>query len=213
MAKVIKAADLNRASHGEAFNFEDIEARASRYLDKVRAEAAGIVNQAKLEADDIRKKAEFEGRNTVEEVLRERLAEEVKTLTPALRNVVREIKLAKQSLLKQWEKNLIHVATAIAGRVLRRELKDRSDVTVDLVREALELAVGSEDITINLNPDDYKAISSEIGDVVRDLSNHSETEVVSDETVSAGGCRVVTRFGTIDQQFETQLARIEEELM
>jgi len=213
MAKVIKAADLNRASHGEAFNFEDIEARASRYLDKVRAEAAGIVNQAKLEADDIRKKAEFEGRNTVEEVLRERLAEEVKTLTPALRNVVREIKLAKQSLLKQWEKNLIHVATAIAGRVLRRELKDRSDVTVDLVREALELAVGSEDITINLNPDYYKAISSEIGDVVRDLSNHSETEVVSDETVSAGGCRVVTRFGTIDQQFETQLARIEEELM
>ena len=30
--------------------------------------------------------------------------------------------------------------------------------------------------------------------------------------ITPGGCRVETRFGTIDQQFETQLARIEEEL-
>jgi flagellar biosynthesis/type III secretory pathway protein FliH len=36
--------------------------------------------------------------------------------------------------------------------------------------------------------------------------------LVSDATVTAGGCRVETRFGTIDQQFEAQLARVEEEL-
>jgi flagellar biosynthesis/type III secretory pathway protein FliH len=36
--------------------------------------------------------------------------------------------------------------------------------------------------------------------------------VVADPQVSLGGCRVETRFGVIDQQFEAQLARIEQEL-
>ena len=37
-------------------------------------------------------------------------------------------------------------------------------------------------------------------------------EITADATISRGGCRVETRFGTIDQQFESQLKRIEEEL-
>jgi len=39
-----------------------------------------------------------------------------------------------------------------------------------------------------------------------------DADVASDPSLSAGGCRVETRFGTIDQQIESQLQRIEEEL-
>jgi len=35
---------------------------------------------------------------------------------------------------------------------------------------------------------------------------------VADPDITPGGCRVDTQFGSIDQQLETQLARIEEEL-
>jgi flagellar biosynthesis/type III secretory pathway protein FliH len=38
-------------------------------------------------------------------------------------------------------------------------------------------------------------------------------EVVSDTTIEQGGSRVETRFGTIDQQIESQLKRIEDELI
>ena len=37
-------------------------------------------------------------------------------------------------------------------------------------------------------------------------------EIIAEASVSPGGCRVETRFGTIDQTFEAQLARVEEEL-
>ena len=37
-------------------------------------------------------------------------------------------------------------------------------------------------------------------------------EIVADPAITLGGCRVETRFGIIDQQFEAQLKRIEEEL-
>jgi flagellar biosynthesis/type III secretory pathway protein FliH len=49
--------------------------------------------------------------------------------------------------------------------------------------------------------------------VVRELAPLAQTELVADPQISAGGCRVETRFGVIDQQFESQLARIEEELV
>jgi flagellar assembly protein FliH len=37
-------------------------------------------------------------------------------------------------------------------------------------------------------------------------------EMIADPEISPGGCRIETLHGAIDQQFESQLARIEEEL-
>jgi flagellar biosynthesis/type III secretory pathway protein FliH len=48
--------------------------------------------------------------------------------------------------------------------------------------------------------------------IARELAPLAETELIADPQITAGGCRVETRFGVIDQQFESQLARIEEEL-
>jgi flagellar assembly protein FliH len=39
------------------------------------------------------------------------------------------------------------------------------------------------------------------------------SQIEADETISAGGCRVETRFGEVDQQIESQLRRIEEDLV
>ena len=48
--------------------------------------------------------------------------------------------------------------------------------------------------------------------LVQEMSGLGETQIVADASVSPGGCRVETRFGSIDQTFEAQLARVEEEL-
>ena len=44
------------------------------------------------------------------------------------------------------------------------------------------------------------------------MAGLGETQIVADAAISPGGCRVETRFGAIDQTFEAQLARVEEEL-
>ena len=45
------------------------------------------------------------------------------------------------------------------------------------------------------------------------MSALGDAEVIADAAIGQGGCRVETRFGTIDQQFESQLKRIAEELI
>ena len=105
------------------------------------------------------------------------------------------------------------MAAEIAKRLVRRELAHDPKITLALVREALELAAGSPQLRILLNPKDHEDPSRRrVERWSRSWPALAEAEVVADADITPGGCRVETAFGTIDQQFEAQLARIEEEL-
>jgi flagellar assembly protein FliH len=212
MSTIIRAADSNHSTHGVAFNFDDMSIRANQYLAKIRDEAGRIVVKAQQEADLIRKRAETEGRQaamaTVEEMVRKQLT----TVIPALKEAVKNIHNARHDWLAHWEGATVHLAAAIAKRLIRRELNTQPEITLSLVREALELAAGSSQLRISLNPQDFQALGEQVRMVVEELSPHIETELKADAEVTPGGCRVETRFGVIDQQFEAQLQRIEEEL-
>jgi len=212
MSTIIRATDRNRGTHTVAFNFDDMAARAQGYLDQVRAEAGKIVATARQESEAVRKRAEQQGHQAgmqaVEALVRKQLA----TVMPALRQVVEEIRDAKQAWLTHWEACAVHVATAIAGRLIRRELSHQPEITLTLVREALELASGSSQLRIHFNPADLEATRGQVEMLIKEISPLATAELVGDPEISRGGCRVETDFGAIDQQFEAQLKRIEEEL-
>lgn len=212
---VIKVGD-QQSAQCVAFNFEDMAAQAGRYLEKVRGEAAQIVAQAQKEAIEIRRRADAEGRQAgqqaVAETVRQQLGQQLATLIPALQQMIQQIEDARQAWLQHWEKTTVHLATQIAARLIRRQLSTQPDIPVDLIREALELAAGSSHIRLVLNPTDYQTLQPQVEMLLREFAPLGEAEVVADPRISPGGCRVETQFGVIDQQWESQLQRIEEEM-
>jgi len=212
MTTIIRATDQNRGIQRVVFNFDDMTTKANEYLDKVRAEAVAIVAKARQDATVVRKQAEEEGRQAgmqaVEQVVQKQLA----TALPALKQAIEEIHDAKQAWQRHWEATAVHVAAAIAKRVIRRELSKDPQITLTLVREALQLASGSSQLRIHLNPADHAAIGSQIDMLAKEFSSLSTAELIADDKITLGGCRVETEFGIIDQQIESQLKRIEEEL-
>ncbi|KKL14691.1 hypothetical protein LCGC14_2513110, partial [marine sediment metagenome] len=198
--------------HSVAFNFDDMAFKANEYLDKVRGEAAAIVAKAQQDAEAVRKQAAAqghrEGMQSVEEIVQKQLA----TVLPALRQVIQDIQDAKQAWQKHWDASAVHVAAAIAKRLIRRELTEQPEITLTLVREALQLASGSSRLRIHLNPDDHQALGDQVEMLIKELSSLTTAELIPDGQITPGGCRVETQFGIIDQQFESQLKRIEEEL-
>jgi flagellar assembly protein FliH len=216
MSAIIKATEHHNAVQSIAFNFDDMATRANAYLDKVRAEASRILETARQEAEVIRQKAEEEGHQAgqleVAQLVEGQLAQKLTTLLPALRQVIAEIQFAKQAWLGQWEKSSLRVATSIAERLIRRELCETPDIPLTLIREALELAAGSPNLRIYLNPNDHQTLEPRIQALIEEFTSLAETELIPDAQITPGGCRVETRFGVIDQQWETQLKRIEEEL-
>ena len=212
MPTIIRATDQNMATAGVAFNFDDMASQAKNYLDQVRADAAKIVAQAQQEAAAVRARAQAQGRQAALAEVDQMIQRQLSTVIPALRQAILDIHQAKQAWLAQWETAGIHLAAEIAKRLIRSELTRQPEIPLTLIREALQLAAGSGSVRLLLNPDDHRALQNEVQLLVQEMSGLGETQIVADASVSPGGCRVETRFGSIDQTFEAQLARVEEEL-
>ena len=220
MAGIIKAgrnAQVGRSVRAQTFNLDDMSNRADAYLDGVRRHAAQIVSDAQSNVDSLRDQAMSEGqqaaRAAAEESLRAYIDQRLSSMIPALEQAFESIQQAKQSWLKQWEEQAVHLAIEIAARVIRRELKHAPEIPVELVREALELAAGNDRVTVRLNPQDHELLNDRVEQVAQQFGTFATVTIVADSDICAGGCRVDTEFGSIDQQFEAQLARIEEELV
>jgi flagellar assembly protein FliH len=220
MATIIKSHEPQRPSgtalRAVAYDLTDMAAQANNYLGTVRGQAAKIVEQAQREADAIRQQAEAAGRRAaeqaIERILDEKVGQQMKTLTPALQGAVKQVEDAKQAWLRHWEACAMELAVQIAGRLVRGELQRRPEISAAWIRESLQLTAGSGDVTIRLNPADQETLARQAQQMAAIFAPLAKLTIAADETISPGGCRLVTEFGTIDQQLETQLERVKQEL-
>jgi flagellar assembly protein FliH len=201
MATIIRTSGKIGTDRGSAFNFDDMAVQASQYLDEIRHQAEKIIAQATSDADQIRVRAEADGKaaanQNAERVLEARIAE---TMLPAITATTKELSAAQQAWISEWEKQLIRLASAIAEKVIRREITQRPEITLDLIQDSLKLASGSPRLKIRLNPGDYDALGDRVSQLVEHIGSVGSSEIVRDERISPGGCRVDSDFGTIDQQ-------------
>lgn len=217
MAGIIKSAgreDTTPTNAARAFQFDDM---GQSYVGQVRSEAAKIIADARREAAQIKARALDEGKQAaiqaVESTLRNRLDQQLVSVLAAMQQAVQAIDQSKQAWQQHWEAQAVKLAAAIAGRIIRRELDRAPEITLDWVREALQLAAGSGQVILRLHPQDHAALGDRVDRVTNELSRLGPVRIVADTAISAGGCKVETEFGSLDQQIESQLARLTEELL
>jgi flagellar assembly protein FliH len=216
MSTIIKSGGSTRNIQRIALNLEDLKQQSAAYLDQVRAQAADIIADSHKQAASIRKRAEDEGKQAAmraaEKVLDEKVGQRMQSALPAFQQIVAGIADAKQAWLAHWESSTVKLATAIAAKILRRDAAAAPEVTLALIREGLQMAAGSTTIRIHLHPSDFETLKGQVNRLSAELMPLGASDIVSDPQITAGGCRIETVHGSIDQQFESQLARIEEEL-
>lgn len=220
MATIIKHEQLRQASgtafRQVAYDLTDMAAEADDYLGNVRREASKIVEQARRDAAAVRQEAEAAGRKAaeqaIERILDEKIAKQMKTLTPALAAAAAQIQDAKQGWLEQWEQRAVALAAAMAERLVRGELARRPEISLQWIREALELVSGSGEFAIHLHPGDFETLQRQAAQLAAAMHPTATVRLTADPTVTPGGCRVATEFGNVDMQIETQLERIKQEL-
>ncbi|MCE9556318.1 MAG: hypothetical protein K8T91_23460 [Planctomycetes bacterium] len=214
MATVIKGG-LTGIGEG-AYHFTDLGRQREAYLEQARGEAAGIIANARAEAQAIRAEAQQQGHDaglaSAQRIIDSQAAALVDTLRPVLKQISTELSQVRQSWLAQWEQQAVQLATAIASRVIRCELSRQPNIPVALVAEALKLVSGKPEIRILLNPEDHRQLGAQIRSLAAEMAGVSDAAVVADASITRGGCRINTRHGTIDQSIEAQLQRIECEL-
>jgi flagellar assembly protein FliH len=217
MAGIIKTANSKEPGGGgalRAYQFDDV---GQSYLSRVRSEAARLVAEARQEAAKIKAKAAEEGRQAAiaaaQTSLRTRLDQQLADCLAALKKAADHVTAARHAWQQHWERHTVQLAAAIAARLCRRELSRQPEITLQWVREALELAAGNAEIVLRLHPADHAALTNHVEAIAKQLTGLGSVRIVADPAISAGGCRVDTQFGSLDQQIETQLGRISQELL
>lgn len=222
MGGVIKANPNDSSSplhrpHGASFQFEDLSRKAEAYLAEVRQKAAKLVEEAQADAIRIRSEAMDQGRKAAqaaaEKSLKAQFDQQVKSALPAVAGIAKEISGARHVWAKGWEANLVKLSLAIAQRVIRRELSQHPEITVAFIREAIDLASGAARVRVSLHPADFEALKSHCDAIKDAMKDVAKVDIVANPAIAAGGCKLETEYGEVDQQISTQLGRIEKELL
>jgi flagellar assembly protein FliH len=137
----------------------------------------------------------------------------LETLLPSLKKLMEGLESAKQSFLREWEGSAIKVLVSIAERVIFRKLPEFLELPLELLRESLELGVGSAMLRIRMNPVDYESLRPQVEILVREMSGVVHVQIIPDPEILLGGCVLETSLGRIDNQIGTRLERIEQELL
>ncbi len=129
-----------------------------------------------------------------------------------LRRLTAEMTGVRRSLLKHWEENATQIAAAIAYQTIMRDPAVKREVPLDLLREALELAMNCASLKIRMNPSDLENLRAPIRAILEETGNLATAEVAPDSKITPGGCVVESSLGVIDERLESRLERIVAEL-
>ncbi len=210
------------------FNFCDVRAeaagiiqRACDQLDRAKAEAKEIIEQARKEAEEIRQSVRAEG---FQEGFNQGLAEGKKEGTDQafaqaqkdfaaqnqqirtmLENLLRTFEDERDHLITQSHQDLLALALAIAGKITHEQIKIDPQIVLENVRSAVKLVASRSAVQVRMNPSDIDRFGLIDPEEAEKLLHLKHVRIVKDPSVEEGGCVVATDHGTIDGQVTTQI--------
>ena len=207
----------------------DIEAHARSMLLKARDQAEALLTEAQAQAllikDGARKEGLAEGlatgrtqgldegRQTGHDAALAQYSEQFKQLMNALALAATELDASRRRLEVDAIGDVVKLSIEIARRVIKKQAAIDPGVLAANLNEAMKLVVHASDVRIAVHPSEKTTLSEEIPRLKLNWPNLEHVELIEDEGVSPGGCRLSTVDGHIDGELERQLDRIVSDLM
>lgn len=156
--------------------------------------------------------ARQEGRLEGERALREQLIRQRNELAEVQRGIGETLRRAVPELLQQAESLLVPLALEAARRIVA-ELPIDAPLVERVVREALQQARDTAEVTIRLHPEDLALLQRHGSPLLEGSGETGPLRFVAAPEVGRGGCVVVTRFGFIDARRETKLEQLRQAML
>jgi len=224
---LIKAANTPPAAM--PFSMRSIEEQAKAMLARAQRRAEELIQEAQLEADNLRRMAAVEGEQTghiqghaqgLEEgrktghqtALNEhnpQLTNLVKTVT----SVLNDLNAQRRDIESKAVKDVVELACAIARKVTKRQASIDPEVLGENVIAAMKLVVHASDVRVAVHPAQKKYLADVLPRLQLSWPALEHVELIEDPKLSLGGCKVFTKNGQIDADIDVQLERVIGELM
>jgi len=188
----------------EATNFD------AQNVDRARQGVIEVVrdalNKAKIQAVEIREKAEKEAREKghAEGFQKGELdaREEFKPVLETTENIIQELSEFRKKMYPKMEREMIEMVVALVKKVIHFELSTKEDSVQEMIRLAVQAVLDKESMTIKINPADKEHAENfrpELQHLFGEIKNIS---FESNTGIERGGCIIETNFGTVDARMD-----------
>lgn len=171
---------------------------------------ARALAQAQLEADQIRAQARSEGYADGRSAGHEQGASEIGQAVHALDEAALGIESLRAELTQAIEHDAIQLGLQLAEKILGGTQQLPSEHILEAVQGALRRVTDRRKITVLVNPAEFEAVNSTIGELAGAGSGVELCDIQPDERVESGGAIVRTIEGEVDAGVGTQLERARE---
>ncbi len=137
---------------------------------------------------------------------------DLESAAQALATAAEEISRLRDSLAKNSSQDMLRLVMTIAEQIIRREVSADPQVVLNIIENALQASVRSDQYRIRVNPDDLEQVLQQKPLFLASISGLKNLSIEADATVSRGGCRVDSELGEVDATIETQLESIQQAL-
>ena len=211
------------------FNLGDLARESKHVLQEAKLQAKQIMRRAEEEAaklvDSATDRGFAEGKDQGlaqgrEEGRQAGRAEAIAEFTPQLT----DLQVAFNAALAHWEtdrnsmllaarEDVLRLALAVAEKVTYRLIQTDSTVIGDQPAGALSLAVSPRAVTVAVAPQDRALVEAMLPDLIDKISTCTHAAIRDDPSVTPGGCVISTGAGRIDATIERQIQRIVDTLL
>jgi flagellar assembly protein FliH len=207
------------------FSLRDFEAEARQSLERAQTEVEALIAEATARARDIEANAHEQGKadgwregyNEGRDLGR---AEAVEQYSQELRDLLTAFNAATQALESfrgQVEHaavgDAVELAVAIAERVAKQRGVVDPLVLLHNVQAALNLVAPTGVVRVAIHPSQGATLTEILPQLQSEWPSIQHAEIVEDESIAPGGCRVFTAHGCIDADLQSQLDRIVAKLL
>jgi flagellar assembly protein FliH len=134
-------------------------------------------------------------------------ARQLEITTHQLSGTVAEIAALRLGVMRRAERELIHLALAMAQRIVRRELALDPDLLLVIARVAVDRLGERAAAVVHLHPADHALLAGGAAGAPGTL------DLVADPTVPRGGCRIESALGEVDAGIDAQIRELARELL
>ncbi|AZN40852.1 FliH/SctL family protein [Paenibacillus albus] len=119
----------------------------------------------------------------------------------------------KEQIIQEAEPFVVALSTAIAEKIINKQLTVDPDWSLDIIRKSLERRREQGVITLCVSPQQLTFVQAAREELSLVIDSQAELQIVPDVTVKEFGCVIRSSFGSIDARIDTQLAEIKRELI
>lgn len=128
-------------------------------------------------------------------------------------DILRQAYEIKEQLIQEAEPFLVELSSAIAEKVIEKQLSLEPEYTIELIRKNLARKREKGVITLCVSPQHFAFVQGAREELSLTVDSQAELQIIPDGTVKDRGCVIRSSFGSVDARIDTQLAEIKKELL